>query len=83
MSIEAKIKEAEEKLAKADADKASREAWLGGWCGTLVLLGRFGGLAKLVCFSPKKTLIQAAMEELRRGEVAGAGLALLKHSAVG
>ena len=53
MSIEAKIKEAEEKLAKADADKASREAWLGGWCGTLVLLGRFGGLAKLVCFSPK------------------------------
>lgn len=48
-----------------------------------MLLGRFGGLAKLVCFSPKKTLIQAAMEELRRGEVAGAGLALLKHSAVG
>lgn len=55
----------------------------GGGVEPLVLLGRFGGLAKLVCFSPKKTLSQAAMEELPRGEVAGAGLALLKHRAVG
>ena len=37
----------------------------------LVLLGRFGGLAKLVCFTPKKMLIQAAMEELRRGGSCG------------
>lgn len=43
---------------------------VGGWC-CLVLLGRFGGLARLGCFS-QKMLIQAAMEELRRGGVAGA-----------
>jgi len=39
VSIEAKIKEAEEKLAKADADKASREACLGGVVWNLGVAG--------------------------------------------